>query len=225
MEPATEPLRVIGYIRVSTVEQATSGVGLEAQRHALTQAAKTRGWDLVDVIADEGESGGKSHEKRPGLASILAKLDAGEADVLAVAKLDRLSRSVRDLADLTERARRKHWALALLDIDVDTSTPGGEFMLNVMGSAAQWERRIISQRTKDALAVKRAQGVRLGRPSVLGHELVARIVREHSDGASKLGIAKRLTAEGVPTARGGGKWYASTVAAVLAGQDAQKLVA
>ena len=86
-------------------------------------------------------------------------------------ELSFLSRSVRDLADLAERSRpkgkQKGWGLILLDIDVDTSSPNGEFMLNVMGSAAQWERRIISQRTKDALAVKRAQGVRLGRPSML----------------------------------------------------------
>ena len=139
------------------------------QREALSAAAKQRGWDLVDVVADEGESGGKSHEKRPGLCETIARIEAGEADALAVAKLDRLSRSVRDLADLAERSKpkgkRKGWGLILLDIDVDTSSPSGEFMVNAMGSAAQWERRIISQRTKDALAVRRAQGVRLGRPS------------------------------------------------------------
>ncbi|HEY0337560.1 MAG TPA: recombinase family protein, partial [Burkholderiales bacterium] len=77
------------------------------------------------------------------------------------------------------KGKRKGWGLILLDIDVDTSSPSGEFMVNVMGSAAQWERRIISQRTKDALAVKRTQGVRLGRPSVLRSELVERIVREY----------------------------------------------
>ena len=118
----------------------------------------------------------------PASCAAISPIEAGEADALAVAKLDRLSRSVRDLADLAERSRpkgkQKGWGLILLDIDVDTSSPNGEFMLNVMGSAAQWERRIISQRTKDALAVKRAQGVRLGRPSTLSRELVERIVRE-----------------------------------------------
>jgi hypothetical protein len=85
----------------------------------LRAAAKQRGWELVDVIADEGESGGKSHEKRPGLSDALARVERGEADALAVAKLDRLSRSVRDLADLAERSRprgkRPGWGLILLD--------------------------------------------------------------------------------------------------------------
>jgi DNA invertase Pin-like site-specific DNA recombinase len=218
---------VIGYVRVSTADQVDTGVGLEAQREALTTAAAQRGWELVDVIADEGESGGKSHEKRPGLCEAIARIEAGEADALAVAKLDRLSRSVRDLAELAERSKpkgkRKGWGLILLDIDVDTSSPSGEFMVNVMGSAAQWERRIISQRTKDALAVKRAQGVRLGRPSTLGPELVARILREHHDGESFSAIARALTQEGVPTAHGGSKWWPATVRKVCAGQQAARV--
>jgi DNA invertase Pin-like site-specific DNA recombinase len=147
----------------------------------------------VDVVADEDESGGKRHENRPGPCGAISRIEAGEADALAVAKLDRLSRSVRDLADLAERSKpkgkSKGWGLTLLDIDVDTSSPSGEFMLNVMGSAAQWERRIIAQRTKDALTVKRAQGVRLGRPSTLAPELVERILRERQGGASLSAIA------------------------------------
>ena len=132
------------------------------------------------------------------------------------------------MADLAERSRPKGkqegWGLILLDIDVDTSSPNGEFMLNVMGSAAQWERRIISQRTKDALAVKRAQGVRLGRPSTLSRELVERIVRERRAGASLSAIADALTDEGVPTAHGGARWWPATVRKVLAGQDAAPMV-
>lgn len=224
MKTSPEPLRVIGYVRVSTGEQANSGAGIEVQRQALAAAAEQRGWDLVDVIADEGESGGKSHEKRPGLSEALARVESGEAGALAVAKLDRLSRSVRDLVDLSERSRpkgkRKGWALILLDVDVDTSTASGEFMVNVMGSAAQWERRIISQRTKDALAVKRSQGVRLGRPSNLDAKVVAQIVRWQDEGHSFSGIARLLTFEKIPTAHGGAKWWPATVRKVLQGQDA-----
>jgi DNA invertase Pin-like site-specific DNA recombinase len=216
-------------VRVSTSDQADSGAGLEAQRETLAAAAEQRGWEIVDVVADEAESGGKSHENRPGLSAAIARLEAGEGDALAVAKLDRLSRSVKDLAELAERSqpkgKRKGWGLILLDIDVDTSSPSGEFMVNVMGSAAQWERRIISQRTKDALAVKRAQGVRLGRPSTLAPELVKRIACEHQDGASFSGIARMLTAEGVPTAYGGSKWWPATVRRVLLGQDAHACAA
>jgi DNA invertase Pin-like site-specific DNA recombinase len=97
-------------------------------------------------------------------------------------------------------------------------------MVNVMGSAAQWERRIISQRTKDALAVKRAQGVRLGRPSMLPREVVERIVRERQGGASLSTIANGLTDEGVPTAHGGSRWWPATVRKILAGQDAATIV-
>jgi DNA invertase Pin-like site-specific DNA recombinase len=88
-----------------------------------------------------------------------------------------------------------------------------------MGSAAQWERRIISERTKE-VAVKRAQGVRLGRPSVLAPELVERIVREHRDGASFSAIPRTLADDDVPTAHGGSQWWPATIRKVLKGQDA-----
>jgi len=76
---------------------------------------------------------------RPALNGALDRLDRGEADVLVVAKLDRLSRSVRDFANLVERATQNGWALVALDIDVDTSTPTGELMANIYGSVAQWK--------------------------------------------------------------------------------------
>jgi DNA invertase Pin-like site-specific DNA recombinase len=95
-------------------------------------------------------------------------------------------------------------------------------MVNMMASVAQLERKIIGQRTRDALAVKRAQGVRLGRPSTLSLAVVERIVRGHAAGVSKNAIATALTAEGVPTAHGGVRWYASTVSKVLQGQDARR---
>ena len=81
-----------------------------------------------------------------------------------MARLERLSRSLIDFAELLRQARAGGWNVVALDLGVDLSTPQGEFLANAMASAAQWERRIIGQRTKDALAVKRAQGVRLGRP-------------------------------------------------------------
>ena len=95
-------------------------------------------------------------------------------------------------------------------------------MVNVMGSAAQWEHRIIAQRTKDALAVKRAQGVRLGRPSALSEYVVALIVGWHEEGLSLSEIARRLNSENRPTAHGGARWHASTIRKVLQGQDARQ---
>ena len=155
---------VVGYIRVSTSEQADSGAGLEAQRAAIRSEAERRGWQLVHVFEDAGASG-KSLNGRRGLQRALEAIEAGTAEGLVVAKLDRLSRSLLDFAALMERARKGGWNLIALDLGVDTSTPAGEMMASVLATFAQFERRLIGQRTKDALAIKRAQGVVLGRPA------------------------------------------------------------
>ena len=214
MTPAqTEALRLIGYVRVSTAEQADSGAGLTAQRDALDAAASQRGWRLVRIAEDAGVSA-KSLD-RPGLTSALEAVERGEADGLVVSKLDRLSRSLLDFAALMERSRRKGWALVALDLGVDTTTPAGEMVANVMATFAQFERRLIGQRTKDALAVKKAEGVILGRPRTLDDRTVASIVGMRANGMSLAVIARKLTDDGVPTAQGGARWYPSTVNHVL----------
>jgi DNA invertase Pin-like site-specific DNA recombinase len=149
------------------------------------------------------------------LTEALATVESGRASALVVAKLDRLSRSLVDFSALMERARRKGWALVALDLGVDTTTPAGEMLANVLASFAQYERRIIGQRTKDALAEKRRQGVRLGRPRVVDEEVVARILAAHGAGQAPASIADNLNSEGVPTAHGGRRWYDSTVRCVL----------
>jgi DNA invertase Pin-like site-specific DNA recombinase len=217
----TAPRCVLGYVRVSTEEQAGSGLGLEGQRQRIEEACRARGWDLLDVIEDAGVSA-KTLD-RPGLRRALRALELGEADGLVVAKLDRLSRSVGDFAGLIDRARREGWAAVVLDTDVDMATPAGEMMANVMASFAQYERRLIGQRTRDALAVKRAQGVRLGRPQTLPLDVVRRIVDEHRAGASLRTIAAGLERDAVPTARGGTRWHASTIRDVLGSQAAANL--
>lgn len=213
----------LAYVRVSTAEQAEEGASLAAQAQALTEAAERKGY-RVEVIREEGRSG-KSLAGRPALAEALERLRKGEAAALYAQRLDRLSRSVADFAHLLERARSQRWTVAVLDADVDTATPSGEFLVNVLASAAQYERRIIGARTRDALAQRRREGVRLGRPSTLPLAVVRRIVADRQEGASLAAIADRLTAEGVPTAQGGARWYPSTVSKVLAGQDAQALTA
>jgi DNA invertase Pin-like site-specific DNA recombinase len=203
---------MVGYVRVSTDEQADSGLGLAAQRAAIDAEAARRGWTLVAVHEDA--LSGKSLD-RPGLAAALATIEAGEAAGIVVAKLDRLSRSLKDFADLMARARARAWNLVAIDLGVDLGSAAGEFMANVMASAAQWERRIIGQRTKDALAVKRSQGVKLGRPVVLPDQVTERIVGAHTAGAGWSVIARSLNEDSVPTAHGGNRWYPSTVRAVV----------
>lgn len=206
----------IAYLRVSTEEQADSGAGLDAQKAALLLECTRRGWDAPEFIVDAGYSA--KDLKRPGITEALGRLAAGEACTLIVAKLDRLSRSVIDFAGLMERSRREGWSLVALDLGVDTTTPQGEMVANVMATFAQFERRLIGQRTKDALTAKRAQGVHTGRRSTLDPAVKARIGVMHRAGAGLSAIARQLNEEGIPTGQGGARWYPSSVRAVATGQ-------
>ncbi len=200
---------IIGYVRVSTDEQAVSGLGLTAQRRAIEAEAERRGLPLVAIHEDAGISG-KSLD-RLGLTDALADLDAGRGTVLIVSKLDRLSRSVHDATGLLLRAEKAGWGIVALDANVDTTTPQGAAMTQVLAVFAELERRLIGQRTREALAVRKAQGVKLGRPRTLPTEVVERIRTAHTAGASWSKIARDLTDEGVPTAQGGARWYPATV--------------
>ena len=155
---------MIAYVRVSResgddgpeVEQA----GILAQRRVIENAARWGGF-TVDRFVVEIVSGRTL--RRPGLQSALADCAVGVAGGIVVAKLDRLSRSVIDFASLLERAKKENWNIMALDFGLDMSTPQGELVANVLMSVAQWERRIIGQRTKEALAERKAAGVVLGR--------------------------------------------------------------
>ncbi len=206
-------MQVLGYVRVSTEEQANSRAGLEAQRAAILRECKRRGWQLVEVIEDAGYSA--KDLRRPGIKAALETLERGDARALVVAKLDRLSRSMLDFTAVMARAQKQGWALVALDCAVDTTTPAGEAMANVLATFAQFERRLISQRTKEALAVKKAQGVRLGRPRTMPASVRRRIQRERAKGKSLTAIAAGLNDARIPTAHGGVAWYASTVKAAL----------
>ena len=208
-----DPSRVVAYVRVSTDEQAVSGLGLEAQEAAIRRGAELRGYAVVAKFSDLGVSGSVAPGARPGLTAALAAMRAG-AGTLMVAKLDRLSRSILDFAGLMEASQREGWGLVALDLGVDTATPQGEMMANVMATFAQFERRLIGQRTRDALAVKRAQGHRLGRPLELPEATRRRVAELRPGGLTMAAVAEALTAEGIPTARGG-RWAPGTVHAVL----------
>ena len=195
--------------------RSAQGAGLEAQRQAIQEACTARGWRLVAIHQDVAS--GRSLEGRQGLATALQAIRAAEATGLVVAKLDRLSRSVIDAAQTIERARREGWNLVALDLGVDFSTAAGEAMAHMTAVFAQLERRLIGERTRAALAVRKAQGVRLGRPPVLPEQLRRRIRRQRARGLTLQAIADRLTAAGVPTAHGGVRWYPSTVRWVLGG--------
>lgn len=203
-------MRALGYVRVSTLEQADDGAGIGAQRAAIARASDSRDWELCDVLEDAGYSA--KDLNRPALQGALELLEHGHYDVLMVAKLDRLSRSLLDFTGLMETSRRQGWGLITLDLNVDTTTPAGEMMMNVLATFAQFERRLISQRTKEGLAIKRAQGVKLGAPRRLPPERYTELLEMRAEGAvSYEKIAAELNRRGVPTAGHAPVWTGPNV--------------
>jgi site-specific DNA recombinase len=166
-------VNVMGYVRVSTEDQAREGVSLDAQEHRLHAYCQAKGWQLVAVVRDEGKSA--KDMNRPGLQRILADLAKRRRgwDALVVVKLDRLTRSVRDLGELTAAFRRSKVAFVSLDESVDTGSAAGELFLNVVASISQWERRAIGERTASAMAHLKAKGQRVSRQAAYGFRLAA----------------------------------------------------
>jgi DNA invertase Pin-like site-specific DNA recombinase len=204
---------VVGYCRVSTEEQAISGLGISAQKKAIRAECDRRGLDLIALHTDAGVSA--KNLKRPALTCALAKLDEGTGSVLMVAKLDRLTRSVHDATGLMAQAEHSGWGLVALDAPVDTTTPQGAAMAQILSVFAELERRMIGERTKAALSIRKSQDVRLGRPANLPGDLVRRIVELRNSGSTLNAIASVLNDEGVPTAQGGRCWYPATVRDVV----------
>jgi DNA invertase Pin-like site-specific DNA recombinase len=196
---------VLGYARVSTSEQS-----VEAQETAIRDECKRRGWQLLDVIVDHAHSGDTLD--RPGLRTALSRIARGDAAGLVSARLDRVSRSTIDLGDLLVWFKDRRAMLVALDLGIDTSTASGRLVATVIGAVAEWERDTIAARTREGLAVIRAQGRPIGRPAVADNpELAARIRSMHDAGMSLRTIAKQLNTEGVPTLRGAAQWRPSSV--------------
>ena len=221
-------MKAIIYARVSTAEQAQSGLGVEAQIEACRRYCDYRGLDVVDTITENGVSGAMAPHDRPGMGQALAMLASGEAELLIAAKLDRIGRDVRDLLELVACADQERWGLALLDLDLDTSTPAGRLVLTVMAGVAEWERRMASERTKAALAAAKAKGTRLGQPTKPTTRAAgARALELRAEGLSWRKIAAALGEEGYTSGTGNPNWYAANTRraalAVQADRDAAAL--
>ena len=208
----TVPLRAFGTLRVSTDDQADTHLGLDAQRTAIEDAARRRHWDLVDVVIDVASGG--ALRKRPQLAMVLDRLDAGDGNVLIAARLDRLTRSLADFITILTRAEKHGWQVVVLDIDVDTTTPSGELLAHIVASTAQYERRLISARTKEAMAELKRQGRPLGRPRAVPEAIRQQILASRNAGHSYRAIAEALNNANVPTAHGGQRWWPATIRAI-----------
>lgn len=209
------------YSRVSTTDQAQNGFSLNSQENELQAEAERRGWAVI-VMREEGKSG-KTVTGRPVLQEALRILDRGEAQALMTVRLDRLSRSVQDFAALLDRSSKRGWGLVMLSPNIDTSDAAGRFTANVLASAAQYERELISVRVREGMAQAKVEGARFG--FQVAPEFIPtyeRILRMHAAGQSMNGIATTLAAEGVPTARGG-QWAAATVRRVILSETAKTL--
>lgn len=204
----SKPLKplMFGYTRVSTDDQV-SGFGLEAQRNTLEQEATRRSW-TVEHFADEGLSG---KSIGPALQEVLQLLASGQGNGLVVAKLDRLSRSIVNASNIIEAAQTQGWSLVILDLGVDLTTAAGRMQAMMLVNFAQYERELISERTKAALAAKRRRGERIGRPRAVKPTVVRRIVQARNAGMSYDAIAQTLTDAKILTPLGKPTWQPSTV--------------
>ena len=220
--------KAVAYIRVSTDKQADAGQSLEAQKAKVEAYANLYDLELVEVVIDAGASA--KSLSRPGLARALAMLKSGEAEALLVVKLDRLTRSVRDLGELVERYFASGKA-ALLSVSeqIDTRSAGGRLVLNVLASVSQWEREAIGERTAAVMQFKAAAGEYTGGQAPYGFQVVAgelvavageqavlAAAREaRASGLSLRAIARALDSRGFVT-RAGKSFAAVQVARLVA---------
>lgn len=201
--------RALSYARVSTDKQGEGGLGIESQQNAVRAYIDAHGWAIAGTYVEVAS--GKSADNRAQLGRAFGQLELGYADVLVVAKLDRLSRSLVDFAQMMARAKREGWSIVALDIGVDTSTLNGELVANIIMALAQWERQLIGQRVKAALDIAVERGTKMGRPSGVAVDTLAAIVARRAEGKSYAVIAASLNEAGVPTPQGGATWQKSTV--------------
>ena len=221
--------RIIGYIRVSTDQQTESGLGLDSQKEQIEAYCTCYGYELIDIVVDAGKSA-RSLKGRDGLNSIINR-DRSTFDGIAVSKLDRLTRSLRDLQFLLDGAFEELELHSVAE-KFDTSSATGRMMLNMITTISQWEAETIGERTKAALAVKkpaaRAKHSNInGRPPFGYQWIDGALVEEPSEyrvlsimkelrsrGSSYPQIAAELKARGCKTKRGG-DWFPSTVSKTL----------
>ena len=188
--------KAVAYVRVSTEKQADAGQSLEAQQAKVTAYAGLYDLELVEVIVDAGESAKTLN--RPGLTRALAMLKSGQADALVVVKLDRLTRSVRDLGELVDRYFANGKA-ALLSVSeqIDTRSAAGRLVLNVLASVSQWEREAIGERTAAVMQFKAKAGEYTGGRAPYGFRVEAgRLVRVEAEQAV-LAAARKAKAKGL----------------------------
>jgi len=218
--------RAIGYVRVSTEDQAKEGVSLDNQRRKIELYAEMNDLDLIAIESDEGISA--KNLNRPGVKRVLDMIHKKKVDCIIIYKLDRMFRNTVDALNTSQILDRQGIALHSINERLDTKSAVGKFFFSLMASLAEMERNIISERTADALAGKKANGERVGEIP-LGYDLVdGRLVDNENEqavihhinelraeGLSYRTIADRLTMDGIATKKGLNRWNYQTVRNII----------
>lgn len=201
------------YARVSTQLQVNDGVSLDVQERQLQSAAQAAGYENMELVREEGRSG-KSITGRPALTDALKRLDRGEAEALFVTRIDRLARSTKDFLNIIDRANTNGWRLVMLDLNLDTSSYQGRFVVTIMSALAEMERGIIAERQKDVHKDRRSRGIKwgvdMGPKNKTPEEIKQRVFAERNAGASYRKIADGLNRDSI-SSQNGGAWYPTTV--------------
>ncbi|MDD5673412.1 MAG: recombinase family protein [Chitinivibrionales bacterium] len=222
----------IFYCRVSTEEQSLHGCSMQAQEQRIRQYCDLYNMNIDEVVVDAGISA--KNLNRPGIQSILAAVKRREVAAVIVYKLDRLTRSVRDLAEIVDLFNKCGVSLVSVNERIDTGSAAGRMLLNMLGVIAQWERETIGERTATALQFKKQNGRRYNHDALFGYEhldahlvpcekeqvIIALVMQEHGQGRSYLSIAEALNAQGIGT-RNGGRWYAQQVKRIIDNAEAR----
>lgn len=219
-------MNAIGYVRVSTEGQVQDGISLSAQETKVRAWAELNGVDRLDIFRDAGLSG-KRADNRPGLQEALSTICSG--DVLIVYSLSRLARSTKDTILIAEKLEKKGVDLVSLSEKIDTTTAAGKMVFRMLAVLSEFERDQVSERTRLALAHKRANGEKTGGNVPFGYMLkdghlvpytkeqkaIALIRDLHAKGYSLRAIARELEAHGYRTKTGRKHWNPKTVAAII----------
>lgn len=217
--------QAIGYVRVSTEQQASEGVSLEAQRAKIEHWCKANDYELVNVYVDAGISG-KSMDKRPGLLDALKSLKKGMA--LVSYSLSRLARSTKDALAIGEAVAKKKADMVSLTEQIDTTTAAGKMMFQMLSVLAEFERNLVAERTTNALQHKKRTGQKYTNQTPYGFEaiegrlvqvqqeaeIVAEIQAARSSGSTLQSIADNLNGRGIPT-KTGKTWAPATIHLLL----------
>lgn len=221
--------KAVGYLRVSTEEQATHGHGLEAQDRAVRAFAESQGYDLILVAVDAGVSGATRPAERPGFREVLGVLEQRAASLLLVPKFDRLARDIRHaVTTVAELGEIYGAALRSVTEPVDTATPMGRTLFSLLAGMAEQERHTITERTKGGRVVKATKGGHACSTAPYGYKLVEGQLREvpqeatvvrrifaaRERGLTLQAIANGLNSAMIPSPRGS-IWRPDSVSYIL----------